>query len=462
MNADLYIRNGWIVTRTEMFAGGVLVLGGKIAGLVRGNPDYDLNTIDVHGQIVLPGLVDPHVHFSEPGRGHWEGFATGSRAAAVGGVTTVVEMPLNASPPTVDVDAFEMKRMAARSSLVDYGLWGGLVTDNRTSLAGLHAVGVLGFKAFMCTGSADFPRAHEVVLEDGMKQIAGFGSVLAVHAEDEHMTRSLTADMRNAGRKDTRAWGQARPIAAELAAIQSVLKLAEKTGARLHIVHVSCASGIDLISEAKQRGIAATAETCPHYLYFSQDDLDRIGPSAKCAPPLRAQCEVEALWDRVLTGAVDVIASDHSPCLLEEKAIGQSDIFEAWGGISGLQSTVPALVTAGLRRGLGWIEIARMTAMNPARLVGLGGRKGEIAPGFDADFAVVDPSASTVLTCEDLHYKNRHSAYVGERLEGWVTRTVLRGLMIQQDGRIMSDEPGGMFLSGGGQKQVEITVQAGG
>ncbi|VTZ65857.1 amidohydrolase family protein [Sinorhizobium medicae] len=388
MNADLYIRNGWIVTRAEMFAGGVLVLGGKIAGLVRGNPDYDLNTIDVHGQIVLPGLVDPHVHFSEPGRGHWEGFATGSRAAAVGGVTTVVEMPLNASPPTVDVDAFEMKRMAARSSLVDYGLWGGLVTDNRTSLAGLHAVGVLGFKAFMCTGSADFPRAHEVVLEDGMKQIAGFGSVLAVHAEDEHMTRSLTADMRNAGRKDTGAWGQARPIAAELAAIQTVLKLAEKTGARLHIVHVSCASGIDLISEAKQRGIAATAETCPHYLYFSQDDLDRSG--------------------------------------------------------------------------LGWIEIARMTATNPARLVGLGGRKGEIAPGFDADFAIVDPSASTALTCEDLHYKNRHSAYVGERLEGWVTRTVLRGLMIQQDGRIMSDEPGGMFLAGGGQKQVEITVQAGG
>ncbi len=352
MDADLYLRNGQIVTSVETFAGGVLVGAGKILALVRGNPVHDIETIDVGGQIVLPGLVDPHVHFSEPGRGHWEGFASGSRAAAVAGVTTVVEMPLNASPPTIDVSSFEMKRRAAESSVVDYGLWGGLVTDNRSSLSALNAAGVLGFKAFMCSGSGDFPRADAIVLEDGMERIARFGSFLAVHAEDEGMTRALTANLRKAGRKDTRAWGEARPVEAELAAISSALDLAEKSGARLHIVHVSCAAGVDLITKAKQRGVAVTAETCPHYLYFSQDDFERIGPLAKCAPPLRERADVEALWDRVLAGAVDVIASDHSPCLVEEKAIGNDDIFDAWGGISGLQSTVQVLITAGLRRGL--------------------------------------------------------------------------------------------------------------
>ncbi|WEK04620.1 MAG: allantoinase AllB [Candidatus Devosia phytovorans] len=454
---DLYVRNGRVVASGESFDGGVLVADGRILEVVRGNPDHDAaKTIEASGQLILPGLVDPHVHFSEPGRGHWEGFATGSRAAAAGGITTLIEMPLNASPPTINAGALALKRETARQSIVDYGLWGGLVTDNRGDLSDLHAGGVSAFKAFMCTGSFDFPRADDVVLEGGMVQVAKMGSLVAVHAEDEEMTQRLTADLRRAGRRDRRAWGEARPIIAELSAIRSAIAMAERTGVRLHIVHISCAAGIDLVSAAKRRGVPVTAETCPHYLVFSEDDLERLGPVAKCAPPLRAPAEVEALWQRVLVGAVDVIASDHSPSLWEEKTAGDANIFEAWGGISGLQSTLPALLVEGVgKRSLPLTDLVRMTSTNPARIFGLAGKKGELAPGYDADIVLVDPERQTTLTAENLFYRNRHSAYVGSTLHGTVTRTLLRGLTIFAQGQIMVDAPAGQFLPGAGVEAMQ-------
>lgn len=449
---DLYVRNGRVVTSSESFSGGVLVAEGRILEVVRGNPDIAVTEIlDAGGQLILPGLVDPHVHFSEPGRGRWEGFATGSRAAAAGGITTFIEMPLNASPPTINAEALALKRAAARQSIVDYGLWGGLVTDNRADLSDLHAGGVSAFKAFMCTGSFDFPRADDIVLEAGMGQVAKMGSLVAVHAEDEEMTQRLTADLRAAGRRDRRAWGEARPVIAELSAIRSAIAMAERTGVRLHIVHVSSAAGVDLVSSAKRRGVAVTAETCPHYLVFSEDDLERLGPVAKCAPPLRAPAEVDALWGRVLDGAIDIIASDHSPCLWEEKLAGDADIFEAWGGISGLQSTLPAMLVEGVqKRGLPLTDLVRMTSTNPARIFGLGGRKGDLAPGHDADIVLVDTKRQTTLGPEDLFYRNRHSAYVGSTMHGMVTRTILRGLTIFAEGQIMVEAPGGLFLAGSG------------
>lgn len=454
---NLYVRNGRVVTSGESFAGGVLVASGRILEVVRGNPDIAANEVlDAGGQLILPGLVDPHVHFSEPGRGHWEGFATGSHAAAAGGITTIIEMPLNASPPTINAGALALKREAARQSIVDYGLWGGLVTDNRADLADLHVGGVSAFKAFMCTGSFDFPRADEIVLEGGMGQVAKMGSLVAVHAEDEDMTQRLTADLRSAGRRDRRAWGEARPTIAELSAIRSAIAMAERTGVRLHIVHISSAAGVDLVSSAKRRGVAVTAETCPHYLVFSEDDLERLGPAAKCAPPLRAPAEVEALWERVLDGAVDVIASDHSPCLWEEKTAGDADIFEAWGGISGLQSTLPAMLVEGVeKRGLPLTDLVRMTSTNPARIFGLAGKKGDLAPGRDADIVLVDPKRQTTLAPEDLFYRNRHSAYVGSAMHGMVTRTLLRGLTIFAEGQIMVDVPGGLFLAGSGAEGMK-------
>jgi allantoinase len=447
---QLYVRNAQVVTPGAVVSGGVPVEGERIVGIVKGNPDLEADTIiDADQNMLLPGLVDAHVHFSEPGRAHWEGFATGSRAAAAGGITTIVEMPLNASPPTINLSALEQKRLAARQSIIDYALWGGLVTDNTGDLAGLSAHHVAGFKAFMCAGSYDFPRADDLVLRQGMGLIAGLGSFLAVHAEDDAITQSLTLKLQQSGRKDRLAWGEARPIDAEISAIANAISLAEATGARLHIVHISSAAGIDLITAAKQRGLAVSSETCPHYLFFTEDDLDAIGPEAKCAPPLRSTHEREALWDRVRAGHVDVIASDHSPCLIEEKRAGDVDIFAAWGGISGLQSTLPALITSGIEaRCLSWTELVRMTSANPAKLFGFDDRKGRIATGMDADLVIVDPRKRTTLTAQDLHYKNRHSAYVGQQLTGEVRQTILRGSVVFDAGQFAPHPPAGRFLPG--------------
>jgi len=459
---DLFVRNGRVVTPDGIKRGGVLVTGGRIVDVVSDNPDqHATEVIDAAGMLVMPGLVDAHVHFSEPGHGEWEGFETGSHAAAAGGVTTIAEMPLNAIPPTTDRQSFLLKREAAKKSIVDYALWGGLVTDNTDDLECLYHCGVIGFKAFMCNAGSDFPMAGQTVLARGMSIIGKLPSFLAVHAEDEEAVCQLTANLRALGRGDIGAWGEARPVIAELSAIRSAIALAEEYNTRLHIVHVSCAAGIDLISAAKRRGVAVTAETCPHYLYFSDSDFDKIGPEAKCAPPLRPPHEVEALWERVLAGEVDVIGSDHSPCLENEKAIGQTDIFEAWGGISGLQSTLPAMITAGVRsRGLSLLALARMTAEGPARLLGLDHRKGRIARGFDADLVIVDPDESEILEESGLHYRNRHSAYVGEKLYGAVQRTILRGETIYCDGRFSNGPPSGIFLAGAGL-QTGTIVESG-
>lgn len=435
---DLYIRNATVVTGDRTFTGGVTVVDGRIGELIEGDRFIAASkTIDAGGLLLLPGLVDAHVHFSEPGRGHWEGFETGSRAAAAGGITTFVEMPLNAHPPTIDAEALALKQAAAKTSHVDYALWGGLVDDNLDHLADLKNGGVVGFKAFMVTAT-DFARSDARILKEGMTRIARLGSFIAVHAEDEAMTLSLTAELKHRGRRDPDAWGESRPIEAELAAIDEAIALAGATGARLHIVHVSSAAGVDRISRAKGKGIAATAETCPHYLSFDSEDLIRLGPVAKCAPPLRSPEEKERLWERVLAGEIDIIASDHSPCLWEEKTAGNNDIFAAWGGISGLQSGLPAMLTEGVsRRGLHLVDLVRMMATAPARLFGLDHQKGNLAPSMDADLVLVDPEADFTLKADDLFYRNRHSAYVGTRFHGAIKTTISRGVTVYDNSRIV-------------------------
>ncbi|MFN2476654.1 MAG: allantoinase AllB [Chthoniobacterales bacterium] len=394
--------------------------------------------IDAHALTVFPGVIDAHVHFNEPGRTDWEGFETGSRAAAAGGTTTVFDMPLNAHPPTTDRESFELKRAAAlASSHVDFGLWGGLVPGNVSELEALRDCGVVGLKAFMCnSGIGDFAAVDRNTLRMGMKRAATLDLLVAVHAESEEMTRERTGAARAAGKSGIRDYLDSRPVAAELDAIRAAIEVAAETGCRLHIVHVSCGSGVALIAEARARGIDVTCETCPHYLVLTDDHLEQLGAVAKCAPPLRSLVDQQELRARLRD--VDMVGSDHSPSPPEMKAC--ENFFDVWGGISGCQHLLPLLIDAGIAPA----EIQRLTSADVAKRFGIGS-KGALAVGQHADFTLVDLAAEDVVAPESLHYRHKQSPYVGRMLRGVVRQTFLRGQMIFDNGRF-ADRPLGRFV----------------
>ena len=347
---DLIVRGGMVVTPEGAEPADVAIEDGTIVAVEAGLPGDAAEVIDARGLHVLPGVVDVHVHFNEPGRTDWEGWATGSAACAVGGTTTVAEMPLNASPPTLDGASFDAKAAAAQaSSHVDFALWGGLTPRNLDRLEELAGRGVIGFKAFMAnSGIDDFPAADDATLYEGMRQAAQLGLPVAVHAENDAITAALAARAIAAGRTSTHDYLASRPAIAEIEAISRALLLAEETGCALHVVHVSTGRGIALIAEARARGVDATAETCPHYLLFAEEDFARLGAIAKCAPPLRPRCEAAELWECLAQGDVHVIASDHSPAPPTMKT--GADHFAIWGGISGCQSLLTADDQRGPRR----------------------------------------------------------------------------------------------------------------
>lgn len=449
MKADLYLKNGLIVTENQTFEGGIVVRHGKIAQLVFGKATIEAaEVVDLQGKAVLPGLVDEHVHFNEPGRTHWEGYRSGSMAAAAGGITTVMEMPLNATPPSIDRAKLQRKRQAIQGeSIVDYAHWGGLVDNNLDALAGLHAEGVIGFKAFMSASGVDFERVNDDVLYAGLLRSRELGNVIGVHAENEFVTALLGQQLRDAGREDRAAWCESRPPATELEAINRAIYWTKVANGNLHIVHVTIADGIRAAAQARNEGVHVTVETCPHYLFFDQDDFVRIGPAAKCAPPIRSRAEVEKLWECVLEGLVDTIASDHSPCTWEEKEPGMDNIWKAWGGISGVQSMLPVMLSEGVhKRDLPLTSLVRMMAANPARIFGLYPRKGALQPGADADLVVIDLDKEWQLAADDLFYKNKHSAYVGYSFKGSVERTLVRGVTVYQEGRIVAPPGFGQLL----------------
>lgn len=450
MAYDLCIRNALVVDEDGMAAGSLCVSGGRVAGRFSGEPDAPAATmIDAGGRVVLPGVVDAHVHFNDPGRADWEGFERGSMGAAAGGVTTVVDMPLNCFPAVVDGATLAAKRESLRGrSLVDYALWGGLVTDNVARLPEQDALGAIGYKAFMsASGIDDFQCVADGVLFDGLRHAASSGKVVAVHAESEALTSHFTPRLRASGRADRRAWLESRPPLAELEAIGRALLLAREAGARLHVVHVSTPEGIDLIDAARLAGQPVTCETCPHYLALDEQDFLALGPDAKCAPPLRPRMAVEGLWERVLAGKVDLIASDHSPCPTADKRRGDGDIWAAWGGITGVQTMLPLLLHEGVsRRGMSLSLLARLTAANPARLLGLFPGKGSLQPGADADLAVVDLNEEWLVRPEDLRARHTHSPFVGRRLRGRVKLTVVRGRVVYRDGEVPSSPGWGRLV----------------
>jgi allantoinase len=425
---DLLVRGEQDIGVSE---GKIVALAGNLSGSAK-------LEINAHDLAIFPGVIDAHVHFNEPGRTDWEGFATGSRAAAAGGTTTVFDMPLNAHPPTTNRESFELKRAAAEaSSLVDFGLWGGLVPGNLSDLEALRDCGVVGLKAFMCnSGIGDFDSVDEKTLRAGMKRAAALALLVAVHAESEEMTSTLTGAARAAGKKGVRDYLESRPVAAELEAIRAAIDLAAETGCRLHIVHVSCGSGVTLVADARARGIDVTCETCPHYLLLTERDMEQLGAVAKCAPPLRSSDDQRQLRDRLRD--ITTIGSDHSP---SRPAMKRSDnFFDVWGGISGCQHLLALLLDADVPRD----EIARLTSGDVASRFRMPA-KGAIAVGKDADFTLVDLKAQEVVAAESLHYRHQQSPYVGRRLQSRVRRTFLHGQMIFENGKFATP-PMGRFV----------------
>jgi len=445
---DLVIRGGTVILPTGQRPADIAITRGTISAI--GSEVKDgAESIDARGLVVLPGVVDPHVHFNEPGRESWEGWEAGTRGAARGGVTTVLEMPLNAHPPTTTAAAFDAKlAVASKKALVDFGLWGGLVPENLGDLEALHQRGVVAFKAFMShSGIDDFHRVPDGVLAIGLKVTARLGALVGVHAESQELLD------RHAGAPgpDRLSWCRARPPEAEVEAIQRLLVCMRGAGkdVRAHVVHVSCGEGLAEVDVARHKGVAITAETCPHYLAFDEQDFERIGPALKCAPPIRDAATREALWNSLLEGRVDFIGSDHSPCPAADKQKGEDDIWRAWGGIAGIQATLPVLMTDGVHaRGLSFERVAHLTATAPAQAFGLYPRKGAIAVGADADLALVDPEQEWTLESGELETRSGISAYVGRRFKGRVVRTIVRGKTVFADNEITGTPGWGHFVHG--------------
>ena len=405
----MIIRGGTVVTARGVEKADIAIARDQIAAVGLNLADDGVE-IDASGLHVFPGGIDSHVHFNEPGRTEWEDIAHGSSALAAGGYTTFIDMPLNSLPVTTTVEAFDLKLGAMnRSSKVDFGLWGGLVPGNLNQLEALVERGVMGFKAFMCpSGIDEFPACDKRTLREGMKRIAELGSILLVHAEDP-------SELREPIGHNALDFVSSRPARAELAAITVAVETAGDTGCPVHIVHVSTALGADVIAATQHLGADVSGETCPHYLLYTEADMERLGGIAKCAPPFRTPVDRERLW------RMPMVVSDHSPCTLELK---QGDDFrQIWGGISGCQSTRHLLLADGR---LELQSVAAVTSTNIAKRFGVT-NKGDIAPGFEADLWMVDLDWEGVVRSQDLLYRNPFSVHEGQKIRGRTIRTLVRG-----------------------------------
>jgi allantoinase len=396
-----------------------------------GSPIYDAGD-----DLVMPGIVDTHVHIDEPGRADWEGFTTATHAAAAGGVTTLIEMPLNSIPATTTVSAFREKLAASVGKLwVDAGFWGGVVPGNLQELRPLWREGVFGFKCFLVPSGVDeFGHVSEGDLRDAMPALAELGAPLLAHSEDFQIIESARSAAAKLPPNKYSSWLASRPPESEAKAIAMLVRLATGANARLHIVHVSSAAGLELIRKAKLAGISITAETCPHYLTFAAGEISDGATEFKCAPPIREAESRDQLWNALCDGTLDFIASDHSPCPPKMKRKDSGDFFAAWGGIASLELALPAVWTSARSRGYPVGRLAEWLCRGPARLAGLARRKGMIAEGRDADFVIWNPEATFCVEPERLHQRHKLTPYAGRDLQGIVTATFLRGRKIFERG----------------------------
>jgi allantoinase len=404
-------------------AGAVLVAGGRIVAITGTVPD-GVRTVAVEpGCVLLPGLVDSHVHVNEPGRTEWEGFASATAAAAAGGVTTIVDMPLNSIPPTVDVAALEVKRAATVGKLaVDVAFWGGAVPGNADQLGPLHAAGVVGAKCFLLPSGVDeFPPLDAAGLRAAMVAIAAADGLLIAHAEDPDVIAAAPPSGRSYD-----SFLRSRPPGAETRALELLIGTARETGCRVHVVHVSAAEALSLIAAAKGEGLPVSAETCPHYLALSAEEVPDGATQFKCCPPIRDAGNRDRLWSALADGTLDCVVSDHSPCTVDAKRLDVGDFGLAWGGIASLQLELPVVWTEAARRGFTPGDVARWMAAAPARLTGLADR-GVLAVGASADFCVFAPEETFVVDPARLRHRNPVTPYAGRTLRGVVRSTWLRG-----------------------------------
>jgi allantoinase len=411
----------------------VAVRDGRIAAILNpapADPVVARETVTLAAsEVLLPGLVDTHVHINEPGRTEWEGFDTGTRSAAAGGVTTVIDMPLNSVPPTTTTSALALKRAAAAAQAhVDVGFWGGAIPGSVGEMEGLHAAGVFGFKCFLVdSGVPEFPPLDPRGLDAAIAETARLGALLIVHAEDAELIASAPAP----GGPSYDTYLRSRPAAAEERAIARVLDAARDTGGRVHVLHLSSAGSLSLLRTALAEGVDVSVETCPHYLAFTAEEIDDGATQLKCAPPIRDAANRERLWEALSGGEIAMIVSDHSPCTADLKRRDTGDFAAAWGGIASLELGLPVIWTAARGRGHGLAEVTRWMASAPADRVGLT-HKGRIAVGADADLVVFDPDAEFVVDPSQLHQRNPVSAYAGQRLTGVVRQTWLRGERVEE------------------------------
>jgi allantoinase len=435
-----------VVTPEGVHPAAILVSGAQIQAVV--SPDqmpaegYEIH--DFGEATILPGLVDSHVHINDPGRAEWEGFETATRAAAAGGCTLLVDMPLNCLPATATVAALEAKRAVARGRCrVDWAAWGGVVHDNQSDIEALAAAGVRGFKCFLVNPGIDgFTMVTEEELRAALPYIAWTGLPLLVHAELPGPIDTATNALTSADWNCYSTYLQSRPDQAELAAIRLMLSLCGEHGFPLHIVHLSTSQALPELRAARDKGLPVSVETCPHYLHLSAETIANGATLSKCAPPIRSRENCERLWQGLTDGTIDLVVTDHSPCPPAMKGVAQGNFRTAWGGIASLSVALPLMWTEARKRGFTLGDVARWMASAPARLAGCDARKGRIAVGCDADLVVFDPDSEFVVTEDRLHYRHPVSPYLEETLRGVVKATYLRGNCVFADGEFPGEPHG--------------------